>query len=80
MKVIDKIEIIASFTTDVGSWNEAAVMEQEVLDKRRRILGEEHPSTISAMNNPTLFQDMKKTRKEGFLKRIFKSARGRSRG
>jgi hypothetical protein len=26
-------------------------MKKEVLEKRRRILGEEHPSTISAMNN-----------------------------
>jgi hypothetical protein len=26
-------------------------MKKEVLEKRRRILGEEHPDTISAMNN-----------------------------
>lgn len=29
----------------------ACCMFQEVLAKRRRILGEEHPDTISAMNN-----------------------------
>jgi hypothetical protein len=26
-------------------------MKKEVLEKRKRILGEDHPSTISAMNN-----------------------------
>ena len=26
-------------------------MKQDVLEKRRRILGDEHPDTISAMNN-----------------------------
>jgi hypothetical protein len=30
---------------------EAAKIKREVLEKRRRILGEEHPDTISAMNN-----------------------------
>ena len=33
-----------------GKLNEAASMEKEVLEKRRKILGEEHPDTISAMN------------------------------
>ncbi|KXJ85088.1 P-loop containing nucleoside triphosphate hydrolase protein, partial [Microdochium bolleyi] len=51
LEVVNKIEMVASFTTDVGSWNEAAAMKQEVLEKRRRILGEEHADTISAMNN-----------------------------
>ncbi|KAJ1334996.1 FxSxx-COOH system tetratricopeptide repeat protein [Microdochium nivale] len=51
IEVIDKVEMISNFTTDIGSWNEAAAMKQEVLEKRRRILGEEHPATISAMNN-----------------------------
>src|SRR2546423_15634517 len=30
---------------------QAAEMKKEVVEKRRRILGEEHPDTISAMNN-----------------------------
>jgi hypothetical protein len=34
-----------------GQLEEAAPMMKEVLEKRRRILGEEHPTTISAMNN-----------------------------
>jgi len=34
-----------------GQLDEAAKMKKEVLEKRRRILGEEHPDTISAMNN-----------------------------
>ncbi len=36
---------------DQGKLKEAASMEKEVLEKRTRILGEEHPDTISAMNN-----------------------------
>ena len=34
-----------------GQLDEAAAMLKEVLEKMRRILGEEHPNTISAMNN-----------------------------
>jgi len=34
-----------------GKLEEAAAMKMEVLGKRRRILGEEHLDTISAMNN-----------------------------
>lgn len=36
---------------DLGQLDEAAKMQKEVLEKRRRILGEEHPYTISAMSN-----------------------------
>lgn len=34
-----------------GQLDEAAKMKKEVVEKMRRILGEEHPDTISAMNN-----------------------------
>ena len=34
-----------------GRAAEAATLQEEVLEKRRRILGEEHPDTLRAMNN-----------------------------
>lgn len=37
--------------TDIGRLQEGCVIETYVLNDRRRVLGEEHPSTISAMNN-----------------------------
>jgi hypothetical protein len=42
---------LASTLGDQGQLDEAAKIFKEVLEKRKRILGEEHPSTISAMNN-----------------------------
>ncbi|KAB5515652.1 hypothetical protein GE09DRAFT_1045767 [Coniochaeta sp. 2T2.1] len=49
--VVDCVEAIGVFTADIGSWGEAAAMKKEVLEKRQRILGDEHPDTITAMNN-----------------------------
>ncbi|EUC26825.1 hypothetical protein COCCADRAFT_113294, partial [Bipolaris zeicola 26-R-13] len=49
--VIDEIVGVGGFTTDLGRWLETRAVEEYVLEKRRRILGEEHPDTISAMNN-----------------------------
>jgi hypothetical protein len=42
---------LASTLGDQGQLEEAAKWKKEVLEKRRRILGEEHPDTITAMNN-----------------------------
>ncbi|KAB5569897.1 hypothetical protein GE09DRAFT_1217349 [Coniochaeta sp. 2T2.1] len=36
---------------DMGKLEQAAALEKEVLEKMQRILGHEHPDTISAMNN-----------------------------
>jgi hypothetical protein len=36
---------------DLSQLDEAVKIKQEVLEKRRRILSEEHPSMISAINN-----------------------------
>ena len=38
---------------DLSQLDEAVKIKQEVLEKRRRILSEEHPSMISAINNLT---------------------------
>jgi hypothetical protein len=51
IELIDKIEHMGSFATDMGSWKEAGIMKKEVLEKRQMMLGDEHPDTISAMNN-----------------------------
>jgi len=42
---------LASTLGDQGKLDEAAAMKREVLEKRQRILGDEHPDTVSAMNN-----------------------------
>ena len=39
------------FVGEKGLHEEALGLHQEVLEKRRRILGEEHPDTLRAMNN-----------------------------
>lgn len=36
---------------DIGRLEEARILQQEVLDLRKEILGDVHPDTISAMNN-----------------------------
>jgi tetratricopeptide (TPR) repeat protein len=48
---IDDSEYVGGFLSDIGQWQDAAAMQQEVFKKRQRDLGDEHPSTISAMNN-----------------------------
>ncbi len=42
---------LAIYAGNQGKLDEAATMKREVLEKMRRILGEEHPGTIKAMSN-----------------------------
>jgi hypothetical protein len=49
--VIDEIEGVGGFVTDLGRWPEAQAVEEYVLQARSRLLGEEHPSTILSMSN-----------------------------
>jgi tetratricopeptide (TPR) repeat protein len=49
--LIDKLEYIGGITNEIARWEEAAAIRQEVLEKRQRVLGNEHPDTIKAMNN-----------------------------
>jgi hypothetical protein len=42
---------LANTLEDQGKLEEAAAMKKEVLEKRQRILGDEHPNTIAAMSN-----------------------------
>ncbi|KAM0293721.1 hypothetical protein ACHAPM_011521 [Fusarium culmorum] len=51
---VDWLEIIERFGIffrDTGRWNDAAASQKQVLEKRRRILGDKHPDTITAMSN-----------------------------
>ncbi|EXA48836.1 hypothetical protein FOVG_05494 [Fusarium oxysporum f. sp. pisi HDV247] len=48
---LETIERFGIFFSEIGRWNDAAVSQREVFEKRQRILGDEHLSTISAMNN-----------------------------
>jgi tetratricopeptide (TPR) repeat protein len=49
--LLDNLEEVGLFLEDVGKWSEELAVQKVVLDERRRILGEEHPDTIMAMNN-----------------------------
>ncbi|EXJ95818.1 hypothetical protein A1O1_00942 [Capronia coronata CBS 617.96] len=49
--ILDALVSTGVFLTDIGRFAEGYIIEKYVLEKRRRILGEEHPNTISAMNN-----------------------------
>jgi hypothetical protein len=48
---VETVERFGFFFTEIGRWNDAALPQREVLEKRQRILGDEHPDTIAAMNN-----------------------------
>ncbi|KAH0593445.1 hypothetical protein MHUMG1_08902 [Metarhizium humberi] len=49
--LLESLESFGIFLVEVGRCNEAALSQKEVLEKTKRILGDEHPDTISAMNN-----------------------------
>ncbi|CAI6226945.1 unnamed protein product [Periconia digitata] len=49
--VIDELEVVGLFLHQIGKWREGLEIQEVVLDGERRIFGEEHPSTIAAMNN-----------------------------
>ncbi|RDW68235.1 hypothetical protein BP5796_08892 [Coleophoma crateriformis] len=48
---IDDLEHVGSFLSDTGQWHDTVVIRQEVFKIRQRDLCEDHPDTISAMNN-----------------------------
>jgi hypothetical protein len=48
---LSALEGFGQFLHEIGRWNEAALSEREVFKKRRQVLGNDHPDTISAMNN-----------------------------
>jgi hypothetical protein len=43
--------MVGAFLTDIGRLKDGGEIERFVFNERKRILGEEHPSTIAAMNN-----------------------------
>jgi Flp pilus assembly protein TadD len=53
---------LASTYQSQGNMEEAARLEKEVLEKRRRILGEEHPDTLATMHSlASTYQSQGKT-------------------
>ncbi|KAF5653009.1 hypothetical protein FHETE_11433 [Fusarium heterosporum] len=48
---LETIERFGIFLDNIGRWNDAAVSRNDVFEKRRWILGDEHPYTITAMSN-----------------------------
>ena len=45
---------LASIYRDQGRWKEAEELEVQVTETRKRVLGLEHPHTLTTMNNPAL--------------------------
>ena len=50
-RTLDNLAEVGFFLTDIGRLPEGRVIEEFIWTERRRLLGEEHPNTISAMNN-----------------------------
>jgi hypothetical protein len=48
---LDELESVGRFVINIGRWSEGRVIEGFVLNERARLLGGEHPSTITAMAN-----------------------------
>ncbi|KAH7233835.1 uncharacterized protein BKA55DRAFT_598050 [Fusarium redolens] len=48
---LETVESFGLFFVEIGRWNDAALSQREVFEKRQRILGDEHPDTITAMSN-----------------------------
>ena len=42
---------LASTYSNQGRWKEAESLEVQVMDTRKRVLGDSHPSTLTSMNN-----------------------------
>jgi len=42
---------LASTYRNQGRWKEAEELEVQVMETRKRVLGAEHPSTLTSMNN-----------------------------
>jgi hypothetical protein len=49
--ILDALIGVGIFITNIGRLPEGYLIKEFVLEKRRRILGEEYPDTISAMGN-----------------------------
>ncbi|BCR98589.1 uncharacterized protein AKAW2_40272A [Aspergillus luchuensis] len=50
-KYIDLIRNVCSCLSSDGRWKEAEELEVQVLDLRKRVLGPEHPDTLTSMAN-----------------------------
>ncbi|KAI7765615.1 hypothetical protein LZL87_014254 [Fusarium oxysporum] len=80
---VETVERFGIFLTEIRRWNDAALPQRELFEKMERILGEEHPDTITAINNlaitlsdqgkldePIGLPDVSTTKKQPFFKRV----------
>ena len=57
--LLDGLENVSLFLQNVGKWSEERLVQEFVLNKRRQILGEKYPDTISTINNlAIIFRDL----------------------
>jgi tetratricopeptide (TPR) repeat protein len=49
--LLNLLEIESAFFDSMGRWTEAYAVERFIVDKQASLYGQEHPSTITAMNN-----------------------------
>jgi hypothetical protein len=52
--ILEHVEIAASFYwvySERGRWTEAEVLQVQVMETRKQVLGEKHPDTLSSMEN-----------------------------
>ncbi|OCK77245.1 hypothetical protein K432DRAFT_461200 [Lepidopterella palustris CBS 459.81] len=50
-RTLTSIANLALMYSNQGRWKEAEDLEVEVMETRKRVLGEEHPSTLTSMAN-----------------------------
>lgn len=50
-EIVSQVQRMGSFMDDLGRWSDVRLIELFVLEASKGFHGEEHPSTISAMNN-----------------------------
>jgi hypothetical protein len=58
---------LASTYRNQGRWKEAEDLEVQVMETRKRVLGEEHPSTLSSMANLALTWKSQSRNEEAIL-------------
>jgi Tetratricopeptide repeat len=48
---VDSLGLLASTYQDQGRWKEAEELFVQVMETRKRVLGQEHPHTLTSINN-----------------------------
>jgi tetratricopeptide (TPR) repeat protein len=51
MEIVYKLDYFGTFMTDLGSWRDAAAIQQEIFERWQQSFGDEDLDTITSMNN-----------------------------